>query len=103
MGADFLDFILVFIITIIVLWKSIYTIRLIFNIIKMKNIKHAVINIVIFIPYILYFYFLIEAVYGDIQRVIEEYSVLVFIFIVLTFLNIFYDFKYNCLNENKDY
>lgn len=98
-----MELILVFIITFIVLWKSIYTLRLIFKFLKEKNMKHICINMVIFIPYLLYFYFLLEAVYGHIQRVVEEKSFLLFIFVILTFINVFYDFKYNCLSENKDY
>lgn len=90
-----MDLILVFLITAIVIWKSIYTFYLIRKFSKVKNRRHKWINIILFTTYILYFYFLFKAANDSISSPVEGPIWLILIFIILVFCNILYDFKNN--------
>ncbi|MBW6410902.1 hypothetical protein [Clostridium weizhouense] len=88
-----MDLVLVFLVTAIVTWKSIYTINLILKFSKEKNKKEKWINIILFNGYIIYFYFLFKAATNSIVSPLEGPIWLIVIFIILAFCNLLYDFK----------
>lgn len=94
-----MDLVLVFLITAIVIWKSMYTLYLIRKFSKLKNRKHKWINIILFITYILYFYFLFKAANDLISSPVEGPIWLIIIFIILVFCNILYDFNNSKFEE----
>ncbi|AQR91005.1 hypothetical protein [Clostridium saccharobutylicum] len=94
-----MDLVIVILITMIVIWKSIYTLYLVRKFFKEKNRKHMWINIGLLSNYIIYFYFLFEASAGSIQSPLEGPLWLIIIFVALTFINVFYDFKTSRFRE----
>ncbi|SFC95763.1 hypothetical protein [Clostridium uliginosum] len=88
-----MDLVLVFLITAMVIWKSVYTISLIVKFSKQKNKKEKWINIILFNAYIIYFYFLFKAAMNSITSPLEGPIWLIIIFIILLFGNLLYDFK----------
>ena len=97
-----LNIILVIIVTAVIMWKIIYTIEHILNFLKEKNTAQVIINIILSVPYILYFYFLWEAVTGKLEIKAAQQSWIIFIFILLTFINVIYDFKLNSIDKKED-
>ncbi|NFT07789.1 hypothetical protein FDF26_12075 [Clostridium botulinum] len=86
-----MNLVLVFLITGIIAWKSIYTVKLIVKFTIEKKEKY--INVVLFNVYIIYFYFLYKAATNSLESPIEGPIWLILIFILLIFGNLFYDFK----------
>lgn len=88
-----MELVLTFLITLIVIWKNIYTLSLIRKFSREKNIKHKWINIALLNTYIIYFYFLFKAATNSIKSPMEGPLWLIILFVVLLFCNILYDFK----------
>ncbi|NFG23346.1 hypothetical protein FDF11_05375 [Clostridium botulinum] len=88
-----MDLVLLFLITAIIAWKSIYTVKLIVKFTIEKNNKEKYINIVLFNVYIIYFYFLYKVATNSLESPVEGPLWLILIFIFLIFGNLCYDFK----------
>ncbi|MDR5586701.1 MULTISPECIES: hypothetical protein [Clostridium] len=88
-----MNLVLVFLITAIIVWKSIYTVKLIVKFTIEKNKKEKYINIVLFNGYVIYFYFLYKAATNSLESPIEGPIWLILIFIFLIFGNLLYDFR----------
>lgn len=88
-----MDLVLVFLITAIIIWKSIYTIKLIIKFTIEKNEKEKYINIVLFNGYIIYFYFLYKAANNSLKSPMEGPVWLILIFMLLFIGNLLYDLK----------
>ncbi|UZP02398.1 hypothetical protein JW813_11805 [Clostridium botulinum] len=88
-----MNLVLLFLITAIIAWKSIYTVKLIVKFTIEKNNKEKYINIVLFNVYIIYFYFLYKVATNSLESPVEGPLWLILIFIFLIFGNLCYDFK----------
>ncbi|NFO79944.1 hypothetical protein FDC70_03160 [Clostridium botulinum] len=88
-----MNLVLLFLITAIIAWKSIYTVKLIVKFTIEKNNKEKYINIVLFNVYIIYFYFLYKAATNSLESPVEGPLWLILTFIFLIFGNLCYDFK----------
>lgn len=94
-----MDLVIVILITMIVVWKNMYTICLVRKFFKEKNRKHMWINIGLCSNYIIYFYFLFKAATGSIKSPLEGPLWLIILFLALSFVNIYYDFKSSKFRE----
>ncbi|AOR23949.1 hypothetical protein [Clostridium taeniosporum] len=88
-----MNLVLVFLITSIIVWKSIYTIKLIVKFTIERNKREKYINIVLFNVYIIYFYFLYKAATNSLKSPLEGPIWLILLFIFLLFGNLIYDFR----------